>query len=186
MLIPISAPTFARPIYLGSLGETPTAELSKNGAAFAAGAGAVVELAGGWYVYNGVYPDNDTLGSLAYLFDAGNQDPSFVDDVVQNIPGGAVQGVTGNVDGNVNGDLLGNVSAGVADNIALALLTFVNGIEPGFTPQEALRIILAVLAGKLAIVGNTVTIRDVNDTVDRVVATTDTNGQRTGVAYDVS
>jgi hypothetical protein len=57
-------------------------------------------------------------------------------------------------------------------------------VETGMTLREALRIVLAASGGKVAISGDTVTIRDVNDTVDRITATTDTNGQRTAVTLD--
>jgi hypothetical protein len=59
-------------------------------------------------------------------------------------------------------------------------------VETGVTLREALRIVLSANGGKVSISGNTVTIRDVNDTVDRITATTDTNGQRTAVTLDAS
>lgn len=69
---------------------------------------------------------------------------------------------------------------------ATALLDAANGVETSFTLRQAMRLMLAALAGKLSISGNTVTIRDVNDTVNRIVATTDADGQRTAVTKDVS
>lgn len=62
-------------------------------------------------------------------------------------------------------------------------LTQANGIETGITLQGALQLILAAAAGKLAIAGSTVTIRDINDTVDRIVADTDAAGQRLAVLH---
>lgn len=62
-----------------------------------------------------------------------------------------------------------------------AILDASNGVETGVTLRQALRLILAASAGKLSISGNTVTIRNVIDTADRIVATTDDNGQRTAV-----
>lgn len=73
-----------------------------------------------------------------------------------------------------------------ASDNATALLDLTNGIETSFTLRQAMRLILAALAGKLSISGNTVTIRDVNDTKDRIVATTDDDGQRTAITKDVS
>jgi len=77
-----------------------------------------------------------------------------------------------------SGDLL------TTSNVGNAVLDALNGVEDDWTLRQALRIILSALGGKVDITGNTVTIRDVNDTVDRITATTDTNGQRTAVTLD--
>lgn len=59
-------------------------------------------------------------------------------------------------------------------------------IEGSVTAAELLRLISAALAGKISGAGTaTVTIRDVNDTEDRIVATVDTNGNRTAVITSV-
>lgn len=58
-------------------------------------------------------------------------------------------------------------------------------VESGLTVRGALRIALAALAGKVSGAdGSTVTIRDVNDTTDRIVATVDADGNRTAVTVD--
>jgi hypothetical protein len=58
-------------------------------------------------------------------------------------------------------------------------------IEGGFSAGELLRIMAAALAGKVSgAAGTTVTIRDVNDTRDRIVATVDANGNRSAVTLD--
>ena len=60
-------------------------------------------------------------------------------------------------------------------------------IEPGITLREALRIVLAANAGKLSgATGGTITIRNPGDTVSRIVATVDGNGNRTAVTLDAS
>jgi hypothetical protein len=60
-----------------------------------------------------------------------------------------------------------------------------DGIEASLTPRQALRIIAAALAGKLSgAAGTTVTIRDIADTKDRIVATVDAQGNRTTVNTD--
>lgn len=60
-------------------------------------------------------------------------------------------------------------------------------IETGYTVRESLRLIVAALAGKVSgASGTTITIRDINDTVDRIVATVDASGNRTAVTKDVS
>lgn len=74
-----------------------------------------------------------------------------------------------------------------ANEIADALLDRSNGIETSYTPRQALRLILAALAGKLSgAATSTVTIRDVGDTTDRIVATVDSSGNRTAVTKDVT
>jgi hypothetical protein len=59
-------------------------------------------------------------------------------------------------------------------------------LESGVTTEQALRLILSALAGVLsgAPGPGTITIRDVNDTKDRISATVDANGNRTAVTLD--
>ena len=45
-------------------GKSPTVTISKNGAAFAAPAGAVTEIANGWYQVAGNATDTNTLGDI--------------------------------------------------------------------------------------------------------------------------
>lgn len=60
-------------------------------------------------------------------------------------------------------------------------------IETGYSMRESLRLILSALAGKLSGAGTTtISIRDVNDTVDRIIATVDSNGNRSNVTKDVN
>ena len=74
------------------------------------------------------------------------------------------------------------LTAGERNSIAAALLDLANGVETGYTLRQSTRLMLAALAGKLSGAdGTTVTIRDVNDTADRIVATVDSNGNRTAV-----
>jgi hypothetical protein len=127
---------------------------------------------------------------------------------------GAVGSVTGNVGGNVTGsvgsiasggiaaasfaagaidaaaiatDAIGSaeLAASAANEIADALLDRSAGIETGYTPRQALRIILAALAGKLSgAATTTVAIRDVGDTKNRISATVDADGNRSAVTLD--
>lgn len=69
---------------------------------------------------------------------------------------------------------LENLSA--ADILAMS-------IETGVSFLAAMQRILSESAGKLAVSGDTVTIRDVNDSRDAITATTDAAGQRTAVSY---
>ncbi len=60
-------------------------------------------------------------------------------------------------------------------------------IESGYTASEVLRLLAAVLAGKVSGAGtDTITFRDLADTKDRVVATTDSSGNRTAITRDVT
>lgn len=60
-------------------------------------------------------------------------------------------------------------------------------VEIGLTVRDALRLIAAASAGEVAIAGNTVTIRNaVADSKDRIVATTDAQGQRTAITFDLT
>lgn len=74
-----------------------------------------------------------------------------------------------------------------ADDIAYAVWGLDNGIEAGWTPRQIMRVVAAVLAGKVSGAGaNAPVFRDVNDTKPRVSATTDTSGNRTAVTLDPS
>lgn len=60
-------------------------------------------------------------------------------------------------------------------------------VETGVSLKQAVRLILAALAGKLSGAdGTTITIRDVNDGKNRIVATVDKYGNRTAVTVDTS
>jgi hypothetical protein len=60
-------------------------------------------------------------------------------------------------------------------------------IETGISFRQSLRLVLSALAGKVSGAGTTtISIRDLNDTVDRIVATVDTNGNRTAITKDVT
>jgi len=74
----------------------------------------------------------------------------------------------------------------VINNDTIARSTMSEAIEGSYTIEEVMRLLSAALAGKLTEVGNVVTIRDINDTKDRIIATTDDNGQRTAITLDVT
>lgn len=70
---------------------------------------------------------------------------------------------------------------------AIGLLDVADGIETGQTVRHGLRLMLAALAGKLAgAATTTVTIRDTNDSKNRISATVDSDGNRTAVTLDGS
>ena len=73
-----------------------------------------------------------------------------------------------------------------AENAA-GLLDMTNGVEGSLTVKQALRAIFAALAGKLSGAGTTtITIKNRNDDVNRLVATVDADGNRTAITYDLS
>lgn len=60
-------------------------------------------------------------------------------------------------------------------------------IETGYSLRESLRLMLSAMAGQVSgAPGASITIRDINDTVDRIVAAVDVNGNRTFVAKNVT
>lgn len=72
----------------GATGKTPTVTISKNGGAFAAPAGAVTELANGWYQVAGNATDTNTLGPLVLHATASGCDPTdVVFAVEEELPG---------------------------------------------------------------------------------------------------
>jgi hypothetical protein len=65
-----------------------------------------------------------------------------------------------------------------------ALLDQVNGVETGKTLRQTLRIIAAVVAGKVTGAGSGAeTFRSLDDSANRAVVTVDANGNRTAVEY---
>lgn len=86
---------------------------------------------------------------------------------------------------NLSADI-GGAEALSAQGLATALLD-ANDIETNFSLRESIRLMLSALAGKVSgAPGTTITIRDINDTVDRIVATVDADGNRTAVTKDVN
>ena len=72
-------------------------------------------------------------------------------------------------------------------DIADAILDRTAGVETNRTPRQALRLMLAALAGKLSgAATTTVAIRDTNDSKDRITATVDASGNRSAVTLDAS
>jgi len=97
---------------------------------------------------------------------------------------------TGGFDTIVRLNLSANLlqKTGTDEESAQALLDLANGVEPNLTLRQALRLIAAATAGKVSgAEGNTVTIRNaVADTKNRIVATVDSEGNRTDINYDLA
>lgn len=65
-----------------------------------------------------------------------------------------------------------------------ALLTVPDGVEPGFTVRDVLRLLSAVTAGKVSGGPGAPVFRNLPDTADRVSGTADSSGNRTAVTYN--
>lgn len=63
-----------------------------------------------------------------------------------------------------------------------------DSIEVGYNLQQAIRLILSASAGILtgATAGNTIYIKDINNTKSRITATVDNSGNRNSIIYDVT
>lgn len=78
-------------------------------------------------------------------------------------------------------------AAPTAAQNAAALLDLADALEADLTVRQALRLIVAAEAGKVSGAdGATVTIRDLADTKDRLVATVTADGDRTAIIRDLS
>jgi hypothetical protein len=73
------------------------------------------------------------------------------------------------------------LTSGERDAVANALLNLADGIELGYTPKQALRLIAAVLCGKASGGPTNIIFRNMGDTANRVVTIADGNGNRTTV-----
>jgi hypothetical protein len=67
------------------------------------------------------------------------------------------------------------------DQVASALLNLADGIETSFTVKQTLRLMAAVLCGKVSAGPSTPIFRNLGDTANRVQAIADGNGNRTSV-----
>jgi hypothetical protein len=144
----------------------------------------------------GAPADADSLPSV-YVYEDDNDTPILTPTPVNRSVGEylvAVAATTANgfeVDKTYNVVATGSVG-GVDGKIVLA--TFVvtepellapDGVEDGWSLQEAMRIVLAALGGQLSgAPSGPILIRDVNDTKTRVNATVDSSGNRTSVTLD--
>jgi hypothetical protein len=119
-----------------------------------------------------------------------------VGSVTGNVGGSvaSVTGAVGSVTGNVGGNVVGSVGSIGSGGIAAASLTAAaidaiidEPIEGSITLRQALRVVLAALGGKLSGAGTTtITVRDANDTANRIVATVDADGNRSAVTLTVT
>ncbi|MEM4359821.1 MAG: hypothetical protein QXT45_04775 [Candidatus Bilamarchaeaceae archaeon] len=77
------------------------------------------------------------------------------------------------------------ISDSTKQSIATTLLDLSDGVESNRTVRKSLRLMLAALVGKLSGAGtSSISIRDTNDTKNRIVATVDTNGNRSAITLN--
>jgi hypothetical protein len=94
---------------------------------------------------------------------------------------------TGTIKVRGSGEVISSSGGTVVDNDTTARLVWESSIEGLYTAEEVIRLMSAVLAGKVSgAETTTVRIRDLNDVKDRIIATVDTNGNRSAVTKDVS
>lgn len=135
-------------------------KISKNGGAEANMAGSVVEVTNQGYYYEATAGELDTRGFLRLRCAKANL--RFRDWFV-------------------------DVQVGAEAAHAEGLLALTDGVESGLTVKQALQAIFATGDGKLSGAGTgTETFRNKADTVNRVVATVDSSGNRTAVSYTFS
>ena len=85
----------------------------------------------------------------------------------------------------LNGDIGGVAWTSYFIPVKIVRRTLADGDIDGYTLEEAMKICLAALAGKVSGAGTTsITIRSADDTADRIVATVDSNGNRSSVTLD--
>jgi hypothetical protein len=166
-----------------------TASLSGSGSITNAALGQIVQasatLAGTGSISNADLQAISTLS--ASLTGSGSITTANLKSLV---PLAATLAGSGSISANLKGT--GRLNADIVPYTELSPEALANSvsaieIETGYDLKEVLRLISAALSGKLSGGGtSTVTIRDINDTVDRIVATVDASGNRTDVTKDVS
>lgn len=77
----------------------------------------------------------------------------------------------------------GCVAYEIATNTGNPWTTVIDGT---YTAQECIRLIGAAVAGESEVSGNSVSFRDLNDTKNRIAATTNAEGDRSAITYDAS
>lgn len=109
-------------------------------------------------------------------------------DLQSRIPAALTGGGNLKADAQVVSDKTGYaLTSGERDSIAAALLDLADGVETSYTVRQTLRLMAAALLGKVSGAdANAPLFRDVNDTTDRITATTDANGNRTDVTLDAA
>lgn len=124
--------------FTASTGLTLTTTLSKDGGAFASMGGTSTEVSSGWYKLALNTTDTATLGDLAIHVTATGADTvDFREQVMADLPGGAVSSVTGavgSVTGNVGGNVTGSVGSvvGAVASVTAGVTVTTNNDKTGY------------------------------------------------------
>lgn len=120
---------------------------------------------------------------------------SLTDKAGFNVTSGSISSVSGSVGSvsagvtvSTNNDKTGyGLSSSERDSTADALLDRSSGVEASWTFRQAMRVILAAVAGMVdGAGGSPVNFRDQADSKNRISATVDGDGNRTSITYDKS
>lgn len=153
-------------------------------------AGAAVSTSSAQIGVNAVSVANNAITAAAIATDAIDNDAiaanavSKIQSGLSTLDAAGVRTAVGLASANLDTQL---DALPTADENADALLDRTAGVETNRTLRQALRLMLAALGGKLSgAATTTVTIRDTNDSVNRITATVDADGNRSAVTYDAS
>lgn len=162
-------------------GKTLTVTLSKDGGAFAAAAGAVTEIASGWYKLALTTADAGTPGALVVRATAaGCDDAEVVCQVVPDLPGSLTPAAVATA---LWTDLTAGSDFSTAGSVG-ALLKAQLGNVDGKTIPAALQIVAALVAGMLSGSQSGVEVfTGIDGATVRATITTDTLGNRTAASY---
>jgi hypothetical protein len=129
---------------------------------------------------------NAVVGAIATLSGAGNVTAATATGIASPSATLTGSGIISSAVLSANGDMSAFIKSYgdlTPDNLAQYVWNL--ALEGGVTAEQLMRLMSAALAGKVSgASGTTVTIRDINDTVDRIVATVDTSGDRTAVTLN--
>lgn len=172
----------------GALGRNIASALAGSGAitnaALALVLSAVATLSGSGAVSAAIKGRLDAVASLSGSGDV-TAALGAIADLVSSLSGAGSLDAGITAKGFIAADITVTGGTLTTANVADAILDAINSIEQGVTLREATRLILAAVAGKASISGNTITFRNaVADDTDRIVATTTADGERTAVTYD--
>lgn len=146
----------------GKTGLTLTVTLSKAAGAFSSISPTVVERSGGWYAISLTTAHTDTLGDLVLRATGTGADAAGV--IMQVV---SYNPTTGSV----------RLASDGLDAVV---------VETGVNARQALSPILAAAAGALSGAGTgTITIKGGNVATTRIVASTDSSGNRTAVTLNI-
>jgi hypothetical protein len=128
----------------------------------------------------------DLIGDAAFSFSAtGALLPE--DDTSPLRTAAAAFSFTGAVISYALGHMQGSTDGATEiSNNSISAAVWSQVIDGGYAAEDLMKLMSAALAGKVAIVDDTVIFRDVGDSKNRIVAVTDGDGNRTAITVDLS